>query len=400
MKVLQINCVYNKGSTGKIMTEIHEGLVARGFESVICFGRGEKVNKENVYKTCGELYSKFNNLWSRISGLKYGGCFFSTKRLINIIKREKPNVVHLQCINGNFVNIYKLITWLKKSGIKTVLTLHAEFMHTANCSHAFECEEWKTGCKNCKRWRQETNSWFFNRTRQSWKKMKKAFDGFNNLTVISVSPWLMERAKQSPILSDKTHVVILNGLDTEVFKIYDTTEKRKELGLEKSKIVLHVTPYFAHSLDNNKGGHFVVDVAKNLEKENVKILVLGEYEQGIEVPENVILLGRVSDQKELAKYYGMADVTLLTSKRETFSMVTAESLSCGTPVVGFKAGAPEQIAIKEYSEFVEYGDVESLTEKVKAYLSKEFDKKEISRLAHEKYADEKMIEETIKIYNE
>jgi glycosyltransferase involved in cell wall biosynthesis len=400
MKVLQINCVYNKGSTGKIMTEIHEGLVARGFESVICFGRGEKVNKDNVYKTCGELYSKFNNLWSRISGLKYGGCFFSTKRLINIIKREKPNVVHLQCINGNFVNIYKLITWLKKSGVKTVLTLHAEFMHTANCSHAFECEEWKTGCKNCKRWRQETNSWFFNRTRQSWKKMRKAFDGFNNLTVISVSPWLMERAKQSPILSDKTHVVILNGLDTEVFKIYDTTEKRKELGLEKSKIVLHVTPYFAHSLDNNKGGHFVVDVAKNLEKENVNILIAGEYEQGIEVPENVILLGRVSDQKELAKYYGMADVTLLTSKRETFSMVTAESLSCGTPVVGFKAGAPEQIAIKEYSEFVEYGDVESLTEKVKAYLSKEFDKKEISRLAHEKYADEKMIEETIKIYNE
>ena len=108
----------------------------------------------------------------------------------------------------------------------------------------------------------------------------------------------------------------------------------------------------------------------------------------------------MSDQKELAKYYGMADVTLLTSKRETFSMVTAESLSCGTPVVGFKAGAPEQIAIKEYSEFVEYGDVESLTEKVKAYLSRDFNKEEISRLAHEKYADEKMIEETIKIYNE
>ena len=38
-------------------------------------------------------------------------------------------------------------------------------------------------------------------------------------------------------------------------------------------------------------------------------------------------------------------------------MVTAESLCCGTPVVGFKAGAPEQIAIKEFSEFVEYGDL-------------------------------------------
>jgi len=49
--------------------------------------------------------------------------------------------------------------------------------------------------------------------------MKKAFDGFNNLIVVSVSPWLMERAKQSPMFSDKEHVVVLNGVETEVFKI-------------------------------------------------------------------------------------------------------------------------------------------------------------------------------------
>ncbi len=34
-------------------------------------------------------------------------------------------------------------------------------------------------------------------------------------------------------------------------------------------------------------------------------------------------------------------------------MVTAESLCCGTPVVGFTAGGPESIAIDAFSNFVE-----------------------------------------------
>lgn len=41
-------------------------------------------------------------------------------------------------------------------------------------------------------------------------------------------------------------------------------------------------------------------------------------------------------------------------------MVTAESLCCGTPVFGFKAGGPESIVNKEYAVFVEYGDIHSL----------------------------------------
>ena len=113
MKVLQVNCVYNKGSTGKIMYDVHTELLKNQIDSVICYGRGEKTTDKNVYKTCGELYSKFNNFMTRITGLMYGGLFFSTNKLISIIKKEKPDVVHLQCINGYFVNIYRLISFCK-----------------------------------------------------------------------------------------------------------------------------------------------------------------------------------------------------------------------------------------------------------------------------------------------
>lgn len=62
----------------------------------------------------------------------------------------------------------------------------------------------------------------------------------------------------------------------------------------------------------------------------------------------------------LAAWYSAADAALLTSHRETFSLVTAESLCCGTPVVGFRAGGPESIAPPSCCKFVEYGDLDAL----------------------------------------
>lgn len=399
MKVLQVNNVYKKGSTGKITYDIHFELLKRGIESVVCYGRGEKINEPHVYKTCGEGYSKTNHLLSEFTGVMYGGCFFSTNKLIKIIKKEKPDVVHLQCINGYFVNIYRLVSWLKKHDIKTVLTLHAEFMYTANCGHALDCDKWQTGCGHCPRLKQETKSFFIDGTHKSWMKMKKAFDGFNdNLIVTSVSPWLMERAKLSPILNDKKHEVVLNGVNTDVFHFYDTAELRSQMGLNGVKVIFHATPSFDDNINNIKGGYYVLKLAEKMLNENVKFVVAGNYPDGLKVPSNVILLGKVSNQELLAKYYSMADVTLLTSKKETFSMVTAESLCCGTPVVGFKAGAPEQISIPEYSSFVDFGNIDVLINVCEMVLLKVFNKRTISKTAKALYSLSKMCDKYRGIY--
>lgn len=397
MKVLQINCVYNTGSTGKIMYDIHRGLLSKGIESVICYGRGEKTSDKYVYKTCGELYSKINNLATRFTGLMYGHCMLSTAKLISVIKKEKPDVVHLHCINGYFVNIYRIVDWLKKNNIRTILTLHAEFMYTANCGHAFDCEKWKSGCGKCPRFKAETKSLVFDKTSVSWKKMKKAFDGFgDNLTVVSVSPWLMGRAKESPILRNFKHTVVLNGLDNNVFKYYDREALKKEYGFENEKIIFHATPSFSDNPEHIKGGYYIIELAKRIK--NVKFIVAGNYDKSMNVSDNIIMLGRISDQAELAKYYAMADVTLIASKKETFSMIVAESLCCGTPVAGFEAGAPEQITIPQYSSFVKYGDTDALEESVLKWLAEEKESENIALLATEKYSRQKMFRQYLNIY--
>ena len=149
MKVLQINCVYGTGSTGRLVQQLHTDMGEQGIASVVLYGRGRAVSAPGVSKVCSDLYAKGCKLISACTGLRYGSCLLSTAALERRIEQENPDVVHLQCINGNFVNIYRLVDWLKRRGIPTVLTLHAEFMFTGSCSHAYACDGWLHGCRRC-----------------------------------------------------------------------------------------------------------------------------------------------------------------------------------------------------------------------------------------------------------
>lgn len=399
MKILQINCVYQSGSTGKIVCDIHSELLNRDIQSVVCYGRGKKVNIPNVYKIFCESYFMFNSLRCKITGLIYGGAYCSTRLLEHFILKEKPDIVHLQCINGYFVNIYKLVDFLKVNHIKTLITLHAEFMYTANCGYAFDCNRWMIGCGNCPQFK-ELDPWFFDRTATSWKKMKKAFEGFNDgLIIVSVSPWLMNRAKCSPMLSGKKHTVVLNGLNTDIFHFYKNSNLKESLRLNENKIlVFHVSPNFTNEINNIKGGYYLIELAKQMP--DFQFVVAGPYANDIKVPDNVKLLGRIKDQSLLAQYYSTADICVLTSKKETFSMVCAESLCCGTPIVGFKAGAPEMIALKKYSEFVDFGDVRALKHAIIRMTEEKISKVTISAEAIKVYSKERMTAEYIQLYRE
>ena len=403
MKILQINNVYDFGSTGRITKDIHLGLLDRGFDSVVYYGRRGRSSDPGTHKICSEFYGKAQNGLYRITGIEYGGCRISTGRLLRAIKRESPDVVHLQCLNGHFVNVYRLLEYLKKSGIPTVLTLHAEFMYTGGCSHAFECEQWKNaeGCGSspCPLYKTKMKSMLGDRSADMRKRMFSAFDGFSNLIVVSVSPWLENRAGVSSILKDKEHTVIYNGLDTGIFCSYPQQkllEMRQKLGYgPDDKIVFHVSPSFDDDPTNVKGGFYLLRLAEMMP--DVFFLVAGPCDRTLRVPDNVRLLGSVTEKEGLAMLYAMSDLTVLTSRRETFSMVCAESLCCGTPVVGFRAGAPELISLREHSSFCDFGDMESLSALVRNRLCEE-KSADISTEAAEVYSKDVMTEKYIQLY--
>lgn len=400
MRVLQINIFFSQGSTGKIVDDIHQRLVRDGHESYVVFGRGEdwqEKDPEHIYRTTPGNRSEIYRKISRITGLRYNTAYLETLKLLKHIDRIKPDIIHLHCLNCAYVNPFLLLNHLGKNNYNVLVTHHADVTITANCDHAFECERWKSGCGHCSTFRSEKRSFFIDATHLSWMQMWRAFAKVKNLYASGVSDWMTERVKQSPFFKDKECRTILNGLDINSFTYKGKSKSLRETFRiqENEKIVIHVTPNFSAPI---KGGKYVIELAQRMPETKFFIIGIKSYET-VNLPQNVIPIGHTNSKEELAEYYSIADVTLLTSYRESFSMVTAESLCCGTPVVGFKAGAPETITIPEYSEFVEYGIIGELEKALKNTLRKNNDKHTISDIARKKYDAEVMYKYYLKYYN-
>ena len=406
MKVLQVNSVYQKGSTGKIVYDVHKCLRDNAIESVVCYGRGDVIKEPNVYKFCSEVESKIYHLLNRFGWLMYAVCPIATRKLIRIIKKERPDIVHLHCINGYCVDIYHLLRFLGRSNIKTIVTHHAEFFYTGSCGHAYDCKKFQKepGCYRCPILKEATCSSFFDRTNTAWRKMKKAFSYFRreNLRFTAVSPWVVNRSSLSPICNNFECDCVDNGIETDVFhpSAEEAIRKTKHRILHgEQKLILHVAASFTTDKNSIKGGFYIKRLAEAMP--TYQFVVVATYLGTIEgLPPNVYVWGRANGQDELASLYSAADVTVIASKRETFSMIVAESLCCGTPVVGFQAGGPESIALKEFSSFVTYGDVESMKIEIERFANMSWDSTMISKEAEATYSKELMTRNYISAYKD
>lgn len=105
--------------------------------------------------------------------------------------------------------------------------------------------------------------------------------------------------------------------------------------------------------------------------------------------DNYVILPKTSDQSLLAKYYSLADVFTICSKRENFPTTCIEAQCCGTPVVGFDTGGTKETSVFSPTDFVKYGDIESLKEKIKNHIN-QGDKKKIAEEAKRLYSKETM----------
>lgn len=399
MKVLQIN-VSNSGSTGAIANSIHRRLLRDGAESAILYGRGPK--GAGLVQTAPERY--VNALLSRISGRV--GCFGkkSTDRILEKMETFHPDVVHLHNLHGYYADIFRLLEFLKERKIKTVLTLHDEFLFTGRCAFSGDCEKWRVnspgaaslkgalapstaglkgtlppGCGNCPRMG-EYPAALLDKSRALWLLKKQVFSEFETLTVVSPSRWLADRAKES-ILSGHPICVIPNGIEPGTFCPGENSV-RDEYEIKEEHVVLAAAQ---NIMSGRKGGEYVLKLAETMPK--TRFLIVGAQEEVL-CPPNVTLIPGKQSPEEMANLYRGADVFLITSREDNFPTVCLEAAACGTPVAGFLSGGAPETVSPEISRFVPFGDVAALKSAVKELFlldNKEQNAKQFSGTAEEMY---------------
>ena len=267
--LIDVNCKFS--STGKIVYNLFKGLKEDGREAAICYGRGDEILEDGIYKFGLDWETNIHAGLARITG--YNGCFspISTRRLIAYIEKFKPDVIHIHELHAYFVNIKPLLEYIKKKKIKVVWTFHCEYMYTGKCGYAYDCKKYISGCENCPAIKEYPKSMIFDKTKQMYLKKKQLLEDMD-IDIVTPSKWLADRVKLS-FLKDKNIQVIHNGINIDIFHPMDTVDLKQQLNISKDdKVVVAIAPDI---MIERKGGKQVLQLAKQMSDQKIVFVLVG-----------------------------------------------------------------------------------------------------------------------------
>ena len=164
-----------------------------------------------------------------------------------------------------------------------------------------------------------------------------AWTGFEAESLVSMLGAERNRITVAPI-----------GVDTERFRPQDRAEARSRLGIPADEETL----LYVGRLDRIKGADVLLRAAGLLvERPQMRVRFVGgevdaDYAEGLRalaadlnIADIISWIGPVPND-ELPWHYAAADLVIVPSYSESFSIVAAEAMACGTPVVASNVPGP------------------------------------------------------------
>lgn len=277
---------------------------------------------------------------------------------------ETADIVNLHW-TARFLSIEN-IAYLTRCGKPVVLTLRDMFPLTGGCHYFHGCEEWMRECANCP---QLVDNWDNFPAKVLMAKRRNY--NFENLTLVALSRHSAEVIRRAPLFRDCRIEVIPNSIETDVFQPRGRKESRERLGLPQDRKIIAFVPSYSSEVKGHREATAALALLKlTCPDLNPLVLLVGRKTSATDdIPFDQHALGYIRETESLSYAYSAADVVIVPSLEETFSNTTAEAISCGTPVVGFKTGAiPEMVIDDQTGHSFEVGDVNGFAQGIAKIL--------------------------------
>lgn len=353
MKIIQIDVACNVTSTGKIAEGIGLKILEHGGESHIAYGRYSTQSRSQMYKIGTTLDTIFHGLVTRLFDLHGLASIYRTKKLCKLISEIEPDVIHLHCIHGYYLNYEILFDFVNLHNYPVVWTQHDCWSFTGHCAYfeLAQCFKWKNSCSSCPLIKEYPKSLFVDNSNFNYELKRKLFTSVRNMTLVPVSHWLENYLRDS-FLSRHDIKMIHNGINTNLFTPIEIEKEKIDFRLLNKFIVLGV----ASPWTQRKGFDDFLKLSKCIDSSVIIVLIGLSKLQLKQLPSNIIGLTKTDSVHELAQYYSLADVFFNPTWEDNYPTTNLESISCGTPVITYKTGGSVESICDQIGFILEQGD--------------------------------------------
>ena len=277
--------------------------------------------------------------------------------LFRAVAEWQPDIVNLHNLHGFDADFHTADSLAAIAPI--VWTLHDMWSFTGRCSYSFECRRFERGCSAECPTPDEYPALGRQHIAASWEKRAAFFKTQRKVAAVTPSRWLAEEARRGLW---REHVVetIPYSLDLAVYSPVDPAIARLALGLPPRDRPTFL--FAAEYLKERRKGGPLATAALAACRSEIDVWTLG-HGDFTALPPNVRTrsLGYIGDERTKALVYSAADFLVHPAPIDNFPNTIVESLSCGTPVIGFNTGGiPEMLTTAESGSIIASMTAEAL----------------------------------------
>lgn len=392
MKICLISCLFPPmvfGGAEICVKRTAEGLVKRGHEVLVITTSPDR--DEYIERTDGIKVYRIDprNLYPFYSSSKIPFMIkplfyiidlwnpFSYLRIKDILKRELPDIVHINNFRGLSLSTFSAA---KDLNIPLIFTAHD---YSLICLKGTLLKSSGKNCSTC-----SIICKFYN-------AMQKFIVNNQPDMIIAPSEFVLEKLNSKGLFRNSCMMKLPLGLEL------------LDKNVEKKYDVINIL--YIGSLSKHKGLHILIDAFKNLKHDNIVLHIVGKgvdanlFENMASADGRIIFHGFIPDDK-LNQLFKDVNITIVPSIwYDNSPMVIYESLSHGIPVIGSNIGGiPELIEDNYNGMLFEAGNIWELSNKISYLVDNQLELKRLAKNAiksAEKYKLENHICRLERIYS-